>query len=219
VYDAMTAEKKRRRGFGRTLAAVMGSIVGVLLGLILFVYVLGVVAFTPYYNWRYANAHGFLQWLTFGELEAELQAFSWPYDLFNRIAIVPAEQSDANAQLKLGLAAQDDAEAVRWFRKAADQGLALAQDNLGGMYANGRGVRQDDAEAVQWHQRAANQGIALAQNNLGYMYANAAVCRRTTPKPSRCIAKPRTRVLRTLKITLAVCTTPGEVCRTTPLRL
>ena len=37
---------------------------------------------------------------------------------------------------------QDYAEAVRWYRKAADQGDADAQSNLGGMYANGRACRR-----------------------------------------------------------------------------
>jgi TPR repeat protein len=40
---------------------------------------------------------------------------------------------------------QDDAEAVRWYRKAAEQGDAEAQGKLGVMYANGRGVPNDDA--------------------------------------------------------------------------
>ena len=45
---------------------------------------------------------------------------------------------------------QDDAEAVKWHRLAAEQGYASAQFNLGVMYLNGRGVPQDDAEAVKW---------------------------------------------------------------------
>ena len=35
---------------------------------------------------------------------------------------------------------EDDAEAVRWYRLAAEQGNAFAQSNLGVMYANGEGV-------------------------------------------------------------------------------
>ena len=49
----------------------------------------------------------------------------------------------------------DAAEAVKWFRKAAEQGNASAQSNLGVMYAEGRGVPQDDAEAVKWYRRGA----------------------------------------------------------------
>ena len=39
--------------------------------------------------------------------------------------------------------AGDYAEAVKWYRKAAEQGLALAQFNLGVMYEKGKGVLQD----------------------------------------------------------------------------
>ena len=67
---------------------------------------------------------------------------------------------------------EDDAEAVRWYRMAAEQGLAEAQYNLGYRYANGRGVLEDDAEAVRWYRMAAEQGYAMAQVNLGYRYDN-----------------------------------------------
>ena len=53
---------------------------------------------------------------------------------------------------------QDYAEAVRWYRKAADQGDADAQFCLGVMYYNGNGVKQDYAEAVRWYFKAAEQG-------------------------------------------------------------
>jgi hypothetical protein len=58
--------------------------------------------------------------------------------------------------------AQDDAEAVRWYRLAAAQGYADALCNLGFMFENGRGVAQDDAEAVRWYRLAAAQGDADA---------------------------------------------------------
>ena len=41
-------------------------------------------------------------------------------------------------------------EAVKWFRKAAEQDLALAQVHLGRMYYNGRGVSQDLVRAHMW---------------------------------------------------------------------
>ena len=66
---------------------------------------------------------------------------------------------------------QDYAEAVRWYRLAAEQGNASAQHNLGLMYANGEGVPQDYAEAVRWYRLAAEQGNASAQVNLGAKYA------------------------------------------------
>jgi len=42
------------------------------------------------------------------------------------------------------------AAAAKWFRRAADQGIALAQLNLGLLYANGAGVPQDNVEALKW---------------------------------------------------------------------
>ena len=67
---------------------------------------------------------------------------------------------------------QDDAEAVAWYRKAAEQCSAVAQFNLGVMYTSGEGVLQDDAAAVTWFREAAEQGDVQAQFTLGVMYAN-----------------------------------------------
>ena len=88
-----------------------------------------------------------------------------------------AEQGDADAQSQLGGmygtgegVPENDAEAVKWFRKAAEQGEAIAQFNLGIAYATGEGVPEDDAEAVKWYRLAAEQGDASAQYRLGGMY-------------------------------------------------
>ena len=66
---------------------------------------------------------------------------------------------------------QDDRQALRWYRAAAEQGDMDAQYSLGVRYENGQGVLQDDAEAVRWYRAAAEQGDAEAQFNLGVMYA------------------------------------------------
>ena len=65
---------------------------------------------------------------------------------------------------------QDYAEAAKWNRKAAEQGHANAQFNLGFMYATGNGVLQDYAEAMRWFRKAADQGDASSQFILGSMY-------------------------------------------------
>ncbi len=62
--------------------------------------------------------------------------------------------------------------AIKIWRKAADQGNAPAQHNLGVMYDTGLGVAQDYAQAAQWFRKAADQGFAQAQYNLGIMYYN-----------------------------------------------
>ena len=68
--------------------------------------------------------------------------------------------------------AVDHVEAVKWVRKAAEQGLAGAQNELGLMYKNGRGVDQSYEKAAEWVQKAAEQEYAGAQYNLGLMYDN-----------------------------------------------
>ena len=71
----------------------------------------------------------------------------------------------ADTQFNLGVAyadgrgvPQDAAEAVRWYRLAAEQGYTSAQFNLGLMYATGRGVPQDDVDAHMWLDLAAATG-------------------------------------------------------------
>ncbi len=72
---------------------------------------------------------------------------------------------------------KDEAEAVRLYRLAAEQGNATAQINLAVMYAEGRGVPKDVAEAVKWYRLAAEQGDATAQLRLatGYRFGKGIV--------------------------------------------
>jgi TPR repeat protein len=67
---------------------------------------------------------------------------------------------------------QDYAKAAQWFQKAADQGDAYAQCNLGGMYAAGQGVPQNYAEANQWLKRSAAQGNENAREALRILGQN-----------------------------------------------
>jgi TPR repeat protein len=83
------------------------------------------------------------------------------------------EQSDLGFRYETGRGVpQDYAEAVRWYRMAAEQGNARGQGNLGFMYANGQGVPQDYAEAVRLYRMAAEQGNGRAQGNLGTLYGS-----------------------------------------------
>ena len=55
---------------------------------------------------------------------------------------------------------QDKTEAVKWYRKAAEQGYARAQERLGDLYKNGgEGVLQDRVAAHMW------LNIAVANGN------------------------------------------------------
>jgi uncharacterized RDD family membrane protein YckC len=65
---------------------------------------------------------------------------------------------------------KDFAKAAVLYRKAAEQGDAAAQLNLGIMYDQGLGVTQDYEQAVGWYRKAAEQGRAPAQFNLGVAY-------------------------------------------------
>jgi len=60
--------------------------------------------------------------------------------------------------------------AMEWYRKAAEQGYARAQTELGWLYEKGRGVFQNFELAVEWYRKAADHGYAPAQTNLGLMY-------------------------------------------------
>jgi len=65
---------------------------------------------------------------------------------------------------------QDNSEAVGWLRKAAEQGLALAQCDLADAYRLGQGIPKDFAAAAGWYEKAAEQSHAVAQNNIGICY-------------------------------------------------
>jgi TPR repeat protein len=61
---------------------------------------------------------------------------------------------------------QDYAEAMRWFRQAADAGNSWAMNNIGDLYHYGRGVPQDYAEAMRWYRKAADAGNSEAKYKL-----------------------------------------------------
>ena len=64
---------------------------------------------------------------------------------------------------------QDNEKAFEWWKKAAKQGVAHAQCNLGFMYHNGHGVDVNYKKAIEWYEKAAKQGYAEAQSDLGGM--------------------------------------------------
>jgi TPR repeat protein len=83
------------------------------------------------------------------------------------LSLAPLSSAFADAQkdFERGEAAYSDgkySQAVKWWRKAAEQGDARAQYNLGQMHREGQGVPQDYAEAVKWYRKAVEQGDADA---------------------------------------------------------
>ena len=91
-----------------------------------------------------------------------------------------AEGGDIEAQMLLvfiftnGFAAaeveKNDIEAVKWLRRAAEQGFLDAQVALGNFHAEGRGVSKDFKQAVFFWQKAAKRGHAEAQFNLAVCF-------------------------------------------------
>lgn len=101
------------------------------------------------------------------------ESYEWFYKALTNLK-PPAEKGDSDSQLLLGLIyntgfglkERNYPEALKWFNKAAEQGNAEAQNNLGSKYRHGQGVKQDIAKANFWYQKSANQGNAYAKEVL-----------------------------------------------------
>ena len=112
--------------------------------------------------------------------EPQPKATAVPFAQVNPALAVPACEAavrqypnSIRLALQLGRAyqkANNFTAAVEQYRKAAEQGLAVAQNNLGVMYETGQGVSQDYQQAAAWYRKAAEQGLAVAQTSLGVMY-------------------------------------------------
>ena len=92
-----------------------------------------------------------------------------PVLLFSLLLGVPSYSADFNKGLTAAQSG-DFATALKEWKPLAEEGNAVAQNNLGLMYHNGWGVPQDYKEAVYWYRLAVEQGYAIAQYNLGLMY-------------------------------------------------
>ena len=92
-----------------------------------------------------------------------------PVLLFSLLLGVPSYSADFNKGLTAAQSG-DFATALKEWKPLAEEGNAVAQNNLGLMYHNGWGVPQDYKEAVLLYRLADEQGYAKAQFNLGVMY-------------------------------------------------
>lgn len=88
-----------------------------------------------------------------------------------------AKKGDAEAQYKIGDhyffgigVPQNYENAVKWYKKSAEQGCCWGEHNLALCYAKGTGIKKDALNAFQLWLRAAKQGHAPAQSNLGACY-------------------------------------------------
>jgi len=146
---------------------------------------------TAYYNGDYQRAYQFLAPLAEGgEPQAQvrvarmlLEARGTDRDKPRAIAMFSAALAPIQLAARDGHAwAQSDladyfvdgfvidkdlSSAAFWYRKAAEQGYAPAQTNLGWLYFNGyEGVAPNRAVAVHWFSEAAAQGNRAAVRNL-----------------------------------------------------
>ncbi len=88
-----------------------------------------------------------------------------------------ADQGDPLALFAVGMlyqdgqgVAKDEAEAVRWFLRAAQKGNEGAQEVLYEAYMQGRGVPVDYAEAEKWMRPLAEKGYGMPQFFLAGLY-------------------------------------------------
>lgn len=88
-----------------------------------------------------------------------------------------AQQSDPHSEYQFadtypgGMGVpQDFGKRVRWFERAAEEGMATAQWKLGLAFLHGVGIAADDERAAYWIKRAADQGNPLAQSALSELY-------------------------------------------------
>jgi TonB family protein len=95
----------------------------------------------------------------------------------------------AKAYLEGSFGQRDYAEAIKYFRRAANQNLAEAQNWMGMIYEHGLGGQRDYSSAVKWYRKAAGQGDASAQLNLGLMYCQAKGVRKNLKDAAMWFAK------------------------------
>ena len=94
----------------------------------------------------------------------------------NALAVSMLNNLSAQESNKIALAyissegTKDYEQAVKWFRKAADQGVDEAQYNLGLCYYAGLGVTQNYTSAVEYFRKAAEQGNVKSITYLGNCY-------------------------------------------------
>lgn len=110
------------------------------------------------------------------DYEAGRKAFD-DGDVSNALVLLKkaADQKHVPAQILLGRVldgAGEDELAVEYFRKAADQGEAEAEFELGGMYVKGEGVAQDLMKARTRIRSAAEKGYVGAVVTLAEAYLN-----------------------------------------------
>jgi Sel1 repeat len=101
------------------------------------------------------------------------------YETAYQLSLPLAQSGDARAQYLAGLmlwkgrgVAKNDVGGAEWLAKSADQGYALAANDLATMYFSGDGLEKSVDRAAALFKRSAELGNAAGQFNLGRLYEN-----------------------------------------------
>jgi tetratricopeptide (TPR) repeat protein len=113
-------------------------------------------------------------------LDLRRKAAGVPFEQLNPTVAIPACENAVREYpnsprliYQLGRAYQrvnNFSAALIQYHRAAEQGYASAQNNLGAMYQLGQGVPKDFSNAIAWVRKAAANGDPTAQFSLGVVY-------------------------------------------------
>lgn len=121
--------------------------------------------------------------ISLGSKVVTIGYYFYPYGVFARWLVmvkygatfnrIPVMITDADVDYNSGMAAfeaKEFANAMRFLRPFAEQGVGEAQHRIAIMMQNGLGMVRNEIQAYKWMKMAAEQGHALAQHGLGFMY-------------------------------------------------
>ena len=98
--------------------------------------------------------------------------------------MIEAKKGDARSQYNIGVMyedgqgiTQDYKEAVKWYRKSAEQGFDKSQNNLGTKYAEGKGVIQEIDRVSKPGRR-----VYKGKQNLPWVLSGLGIAIVSTPK-------------------------------------
>jgi TPR repeat protein len=122
----------------------------------------------------YFMKHNVLFWIYLTILillyESVFSAENLKFQFYKNAAVkydeVAAQFELANAYYTGKGVTKDIDKAIKWYRKVAAKGHAVAQHNLGVIYR----AQEDYLKAAKWYRKAAEQGDVRAQNNLADLY-------------------------------------------------
>ena len=135
--------------------------------------------------------------------------------------------NDADIQFSIGVVhysgkgvPQDYAEAARWFRKAADQGVAMHNLSSAACTSTAKGFRRTTPKPPDCTARPPSRGMLTLRPTSASCTTKAKGCRKITPKPSAGSGRPPIRVTLMPSAASQTCTTKAkEFRRTTPRRI